>query len=83
MFMTNTDVQPPSFATATEISIRRENVIAISTGSKAVDQMLGGKLTCERRLTSPRRNHDAVNHGGLWRIQNGKGELNALLSLQV
>ncbi|GHJ87454.1 hypothetical protein NliqN6_3856 [Naganishia liquefaciens] len=35
---------PPTFATAAEISIKRENVCYISTGSKAVDAMLGGGI---------------------------------------
>ncbi|KAI5452054.1 Meiotic recombination protein dmc1, variant 2 [Naganishia albida] len=37
-------LKPPTFATAAEISIKRENVCYITTGSKSVDAMLGGGI---------------------------------------
>jgi meiotic recombination protein DMC1 len=37
-----TKMLPPTFATATEIGIRREACVMITTGSRNVDAMLGG-----------------------------------------
>ncbi|KAL7420939.1 hypothetical protein Q5752_004893 [Cryptotrichosporon argae] len=42
-----TKMLPPVFATAAEVSDRRQNVIFISTGSKAVDTMLGGGIATQ------------------------------------
>jgi meiotic recombination protein DMC1 len=38
-----TKMLPPTFATAAEIGLRREVCVMITTGSKNVDAMLGGK----------------------------------------
>lgn len=42
--------QPTAFATGLELADRRQNVIMISTGSKSVDQMLGGGI-CTQSIT--------------------------------
>lgn len=39
--------QPPLFSTAAEVSERRVNVIRITTGSKAVDAVLGGGISTQ------------------------------------
>ena len=42
--------QPPSFLSGQQLSDRRGNVIFITTGSKAVDAMLGGGV-CTQSIT--------------------------------
>lgn len=39
--------QPPTFLSATEVADKRQNVVRISTGSKAVDAMLGGGISTQ------------------------------------
>ena len=63
-------VQGSSFATGVEVQDRRKRVLVISTGSKSVDAILGGKQHVsppsppkKLRTLSTRRNHVSVNNG--------------------
>lgn len=39
--------QPPLFASAAEVSERRQSVVKITTGAKAVDTMMGGGINTQ------------------------------------
>lgn len=62
-------IVPASFTTAKEMSVNREKVMTISTGSKQFDTILGGTDFAYRwSFLTTRWRVDNVNDRGLWRI---------------
>jgi hypothetical protein len=70
-------IVPLGFQSATEVHARRSELVHITTGSKNLDTLLGGrrKISCLRCLLSTaayRWHGDRFDHGALWRVQDWK-----------